>query len=166
MLKAPVCRDAEGVSQQHLFGKTENKDAQSHIKIVKTKLLSGNILKLRKHFFVADDRTGYQLWKKGDKKRIIGDGMSGYAAAGSIYQKAYLLEGEKTNAKGQKDIGRNGIHMEQTVYVFNQKAEIFEVKEDSKIAQNTSGQDSFWANMFQHQDMAQVVQGDACKNDT
>ncbi len=149
ILEAPSGGNAEGIGKQNLFTQPQHKQAKPHVKIFIIKMFAGNILKLGQHFLMADNGTGNQLRKKGNKERVVRNSLPGNGAMSRICQKSNLLKGKKANAERKKDARKGKARVKKLINIFQKKIKVFEVKKNAKVSQYAACKNSLFMRCFQ-----------------
>ena len=86
------------------------------------------------------DRTRYELRKKGDKQRVLGQRTVRHLPPVSVHDKGNLLEGKKTDSQRKENTPQSKTGSEHAVHGIEKEVKIFEVEQHAQIQRNRQNQ--------------------------
>ena len=87
------------------------------------------------------DRTRNELWKKGDKQRVLGQRTVRHLAPVSVHNKGNLLKGKKTDAQRKKNAPQYKIGSKRGIHRVEEEVKVFKVKQHAQIERHRKNHD-------------------------
>ena len=140
--KKRVCHEADGVGNQHLFGETGNKTADSvHDAVHRL----SPVLDLLGDIVVFHDGAGDELREEGNVEKHFSEILLGLSHAPvNVDDVGHGLEGEKGNSDGKPDGRHRNRRAKNGVEGLCQEAGVFKEHQHTQIQNHVDGHDRFF----------------------